>query len=146
MTYQEWFDNHARKHRAIVAKLSHLSDHEVIEYFRFENMVEKEREFCLLYADNKKCHEIEHLNCYWCACPYFRFNDEGLSIDEGITTYSKCSIDAKEGSQFHHDTSIHQDCTNCLIPHKEATIEKQFDRNWEETMGKAPPDLDKIED
>lgn len=146
MTYQEWFDQHAKKHKAIVAKLTHLSDREVIEYFRFENMVENEKDFCLLYADNKKCHEIEELNCYWCACPYFRFNDSGLRCDNGVTTYSLCSIESKEGSQFVHGNKIHQDCTNCLIPHKDSTIEKHFDRNWRETMGKAPTVLDKIED
>ncbi|MBV5348753.1 hypothetical protein JZU61_03745, partial [bacterium] len=66
-------------------KLTDLSESEVIEYFRFENMVVNEPKFCLLYAENKKCHETEHLNCYWCACPHFRFNDKGFSTQEGKT-------------------------------------------------------------
>ena len=54
MTYQEWFDAHASKHAAIMKKLTHLSNEEVIKYFRFENMVIHEKDFCLLYAQNKK--------------------------------------------------------------------------------------------
>ncbi len=46
-------------------------------------MVEKENDFCLLYKDNKKCHDYEDLNCYLCACPYFRFDDEGISKKRG---------------------------------------------------------------
>ena len=86
MTYQEWFETHASKHAVIMEKLTHLSDTEVIEYFRFENMVINEPDFCLLYTENKKCHEVEHLNCYWCACPYFRFNDSGFSTEQWTNT------------------------------------------------------------
>lgn len=138
MTYQEWFEAHASKHAAILQKLTHLSDAEIIQYFRFENMLTHEPDFCLLYAQNKKCHDTEHLNCYWCACPYFRFNDSGFSQSNEKTVYSTCSIESKDGAQFVSDTSIHQDCTNCLIPHHEKTIKKKFNRDWRITMEKAP--------
>jgi len=138
MTYKEWFETHASKHAVIMEKLTHLKNTEVIEYFRFENMVINEPDFCLLYADNKKCHEVEHLNCYWCACPYFRFNDSGFSTNNGQTLYSTCSIESKEGAQFVSNQSIHQDCTGCLIPHGEKVIKKDFNRNWRITMEKAP--------
>ncbi len=138
MTYQEWFETHASKHARIMEKLFHLNDAEVIAYFRFENMMVHEPEFCLLYAQNKKCHEVEHLNCYWCACPYFRFNDAGFSTENEQTLYSTCSIESKEGAQFISKNSIHQDCTNCLIPHGENILKKEFNRNWRSTMEKAP--------
>ncbi len=138
MTHQEWFETHASKHNVIMEKLTHLSNNEVIEYFRFENMVINEPDFCLLYAENKKCHETKHLNCYWCACPYFRFNDGGFSTQEGKTLYSICSIDCKEGKRFLSDTAIHQDCTSCLIPHQEKILKKDFNRDWRTTMEKAP--------
>lgn len=138
MTYKEWFETHASKHAVIIKKLEHLDNSEVIEYFRFENMVVYEPDFCLLYAENKKCHEVEKLNCYWCACPYFRFNDVGFSTEKGKTIYSTCSIDSKEGKRFIRDTSLHQDCTSCLIPHQENTLKKEFNRNWRITMEKAP--------
>jgi len=138
MTYQAWFNAHASKHAAIMKKLTHLTDEEIIQYFRFENMVIHENDFCLLYAQNKKCHDIEHLNCYWCACPYFRFNDQGLEVIEEKTLYSTCSIQSKEGAQFISDNSIHQDCTNCLIPHQEKILKKEFNRDWRIIMEKAP--------
>ena len=50
-------------------KLEDKTTDEVIEYFKFENMVKNEPDFCPLYKDNKKCHDMEDLNCYLCACP-----------------------------------------------------------------------------
>jgi len=130
MTYEAWFLTHGEKHRKIMEKLRTLSDEEVIAYFRFENMVEKEPDFCPLYAEKRKCHDIEVLNCYLCACPHFRFNDEGLFAKEGRTYYSRCSIDAKEGKYFVSDTAVHQDCSDCLLPHRESFIRKVFNRDW----------------
>lgn len=130
MTYNEWFESHAAKHRAIMDRLTHLSDEEVIKYFRFENMVIHEKEFCPLYAENKKCHDTEELNCYLCACPNFRFKDEGFEIQETRTLYSTCSIDSPDGDRFVTDTAIHQNCSGCLVPHKESYIKKVFSRNW----------------
>ena len=129
MTYNDWFESHGNKHKNIMKKLEEMSDFDVIAYFRFENMVEKEPDFCYLYKENKKCHEMEVLNCYLCACPYFRFDDEGLSEKEKKILYSDCSIDAKEGAQFESDNAIHQDCSECTIPHNEAYIKKHFSRD-----------------
>lgn len=134
MSYKHWFDAHAAKHAAIMEKLTRLSDDEVIEYFRFENMVEKEPEFCPLYAENKKCHNTEDLNCYLCACPNFRFNDAGFAETEGKTLFSTCSIDSPDGERFTTETAIHQNCTGCIVPHRETYIQKIFDRNWRTVM------------
>jgi len=137
MTYKEWFDTHSRKHHRIMQKLTELSDEEIIAYFRFENMVEKEPDFCPLYTKKEKCHEMEVLNCYLCACPYFLFNDKGLKKEGEQTLYSICSINAKEGKRFISDHAIHQDCGNCLLPHKESFIKKIFKRDWSEIMHKS---------
>jgi len=137
MTYLKWFQTHGEKHRKIMEKLTTLSDEEVIAYFRFENMAVKEPDFCPLYADRKKCHEIKVLNCYLCACPYFRFNDGGLFEKEGHTCYSDCSINAKEGKRFVTENAVHQDCSDCLLPHKESFIRKVFKRDWFEIMKKS---------
>ncbi len=134
MTYKSWFQNHGKKHKAIMAKLTQLSDEEVIRYFRFENMIEKEPDFCPLYKDNKKCHDMENLNCYLCACPNFRFDDEGFKQIEEKTLYSICNIDSKDGSQYISDDAIHQNCSGCLVPHHEAYIQKVFKRDWFEIM------------
>ena len=137
MNYSTWFESNGQKHKNIMKKLEALSDDEVIAYFKFENMVEKEPDFCFLYKENKKCHEMEDLNCYLCACPYFRFNDEGFSKEGERVLYSTCSIEAKEGTQFISDDAVHHDCSACTIPHHEAYIMKHFSRDWFSIMRKV---------
>lgn len=138
MSYKKWFDAHAQKHKAIMNKLTHLSDDEVIEYFRFDNMVQHEPEFCPLYGSNKKCHDMEELNCYLCACPNFRFNDAGFSVEEGKTLFSTCSIESPDGDRYVSEKAIHQNCAGCIVPHRESYIRKVFDRNWLTIMREVP--------
>jgi len=134
MDYRTWFESHGQKHKNIMKKLEALSDEEVIAYFRFENMVVNEPDFCLLYKEGKKCHEMEELNCYLCACPNFRFDDNGLSKEGEKVTYSRCSINSEDGAQFVSENAIHQDCSGCTVPHHEAYIRKHFKRDWFEVM------------
>lgn len=138
MSYNQWFQEHAAKHRAIMNKLTDLSDQEVIEYFRFENMVDKECDFCPLYAENKKCHDTPELNCYLCACPNFRFNDKGFKQEEEKTLFSTCSIESPDGDRYISETAIHQNCAGCLVPHRESYIKKVFDRDWLKIMSEVP--------
>jgi hypothetical protein len=137
MTYMEWFEAHAKKHEAIMETLTHLNDEEVIDYFVYENMQEKHPDFCPLYADNTKCHDMDELNCYFCACMYFRFSDKGLTKEGNRTRYSLCSIEAKESRDFVSDDAIHLDCSGCLIPHKRSVVKKYFLRDWSEAMKKT---------
>ena len=134
MTYTEWCKGHGERHAKIMEKLKELSDDEVIKYFRFDNMVEKENDFCPLYKDNKKCHDYEELNCYLCACPNFRFDVDGIEKQEDKTLFSYCSIDSKDGAQYIGADYIHQNCAGCIVPHKERYIKKHFNRNWFEIM------------
>jgi len=134
MNYSIWFETHGQKHKNIMKRLEALSDDEVIAYFKFENMVEKEPDFCPLYKENKKCHEMEDLNCYLCACPNFRFDDKGLSKEGSQVLYSSCSIESKDGAQFVSDDAIHQDCSGCTVPHHVDYIKKHFSRDWFEIM------------
>jgi hypothetical protein len=76
---------------------------------------------------------MEELNCYLCACPYFRFTENPLE-KEGKRIHSHCSIDAKDGAVFEHENNIHHDCSGCLVPHHESYIKKNFDLSWFETM------------
>lgn len=137
MMYNEWFDNHGNKHAKIMEKLKELSVDEVIEYFTFSNMVKEEPDFCPLYKDNKKCHDYEDLNCYLCACPNFRFNNDGIKKIEDKTLFSYCGIDSKDGAQFEGKDYIHQNCSGCLVPHKIDYIKKKFKTNWFEIMSKV---------
>lgn len=125
MSYITWIKKHALKHAQIVKKLEHLSDDEIIKYFVFDNMVKNEQDFCPLYKDNKKCHDMETLNCYLCACPLFRLNNQK----------SYCEINSKFGSEIiAKDGFIHQNCSNCNIPHKTSYIKKNFSRDWNKIM------------
>lgn len=138
MSYNQWFQEHAAKHRAIMDKLTYLNEQEVIEYFRFANMVDKERDFCPLYADPKKCHDTPELNCYLCACPNFRFNDQGFAKEEEKTLFSTCSIESPDGDRYISETAIHQNCAGCLVPHRGSYIKKVFDRDWLKIMSEVP--------
>ena len=138
MSYLEWFETHANKHHAIVKKLSvqNYTKAMIIDYFFFDNMVEKEPDFCLLYANKQKCHDMKALNCYLCACPYFRFNDEGLRVEEGVTCKSECAIASRKSQWLVYDNVAHLDCSACSVPHTKAYIHKHFDVEWK-TMMKA---------
>jgi len=137
MGYSEWFNKHANKHKIIVEKLllKNKTKEEIIEYFDFESMVENEPDFCPLYKDNKKCHDMENLNCYLCACPNFRFNDEGLGTYNEYKILSKCDI--QNGEEFMGKGVIHQDCSKCTVPHHKAYVEKNFDYEWKKIMKKC---------
>ncbi|WP_419771254.1 MAG: hypothetical protein ACNI3C_05515 [Candidatus Marinarcus sp.] len=134
MSYKKWFDAHANKHAKIMEKLKDKTDDEVIAYFDFENMKVQEKEFCPLYEQEKKCHDMKALNCYLCACPNFRFDDEGMEIIEDKTLFSICSIESKFGSQFKGEGYIHQNCSGCFVPHKVSYIKKHFNRDWRVIM------------
>ena len=151
MSYKSWFDSHAQKHKKIMDKLlapqGHLSlrsgtcgntKEQIIKYFEFENMVKEEPDFCPLYCENKKCHAVEYLNCYLCACPNFRFSDKGVEKVEEKTKYSFCAIDSKEGKAGVYGDAIHQDCSNCTVPHAKSYVEKYFDLDWKNIMKDSP--------
>ena len=134
MSYESWFNKHAQKHKKIVDKLvaNNYTKEQIIEYFEFENMVKEENDFCPLYADNKKCHDMENLNCYLCACPNFRFNDDGLDTYNEYKILSKCDIN--NGETFAGKGVIHQDCSSCTVPHHKPYIRKHFDLDWKKIM------------
>ena len=143
MSYESWFDEHGTKHKKIVDKLvkNNYTKEQIIDYFDFDNMVKNENEFCPLYKDNiagkvnpsgKKCHDMDSLNCYLCACPNFRFNDEGLDTYNEFKILSKCDIN--NGEEFTGKGVIHQDCSKCTVPHHKAYVLKNFDYDWKKIM------------
>ena len=139
MSYKSWFDKHASKHKKIVDRLvkENYSKDQIIEYFEFDNMVKNENDFCPLYADNKKCHDVQELNCYLCACPNFRFSDDGIEKVGDKTKYSFCSIDSKDGEAGVYGDAIHQNCSNCTVPHATTYVKKHFDTDWAKIMNKC---------
>ncbi len=120
MTYKEWADSEAFRRGQIVLKLKTQGKSiiDIVDYFDYENMRVMEPTYCGLYIDCIKCHNIEELNCFFCGCPYFKFDDSGIETKGEQVTYSTCTIDAIKGSEFITGNTIHQDCTNCDIPHR----------------------------
>jgi hypothetical protein len=135
VTYETWFEAHASKHESLTKKLvdAGLSRDEIIAYFDFENMRLHEPDFCELYKTNTKCHTMDELNCYLCACPNFRFY-ETPKIEGEKQVHSTCSINSKDGNVFEHENNLHQDCSGCIIPHKEHYIQEHFDLEWKKIM------------
>jgi len=80
-------------------------------------MIENEPDFCLLYKEKKKCHDTEYLNCLFCACPYFKFDDDGIKKDKNLIVKSECTINSKHSSKFIYEGVEHLDCSTCKIPH-----------------------------
>jgi hypothetical protein len=134
MTYARWYREHAEKHAAIVGELKHLNRDELLAYFDFDHMKIAHPDFCPLYAEDKKCHDMEKLNCYFCACMHFRFDDRGIREVDGKTLYSECSIGSKNRGVYESEESIHNDCSRCKVPHKEHVLEKYFSRDWKYVM------------
>jgi Zn-finger protein len=127
MSYIDWFKKHGEKHQKLIKKLLNkgLNQDEIIEYFEYENLKLNESEFCILFAQNKKCHNMQKLNCYLCACPNFRFT----------TNSSYCAINSKDGTKINN---THQNCTNCTIPHHKNYIESKFSFDWFLIMRDCP--------
>jgi hypothetical protein len=136
VSYKSWFYEHAAKHKELVKKLLQkgYDKDAIIEYFEFENMVENEPQFCPLYEKKQKCHNIDYLNCYLCACPNFRFNDKGIEKIGDKIKYSFCSIDSKNGELSSYGDSIHQNCSGCDIPHLREYISDHFDTDLKKVM------------
>ena len=129
MSYKEWFNSHAKKHKIIVNRLKNQSCEEIIEYFVWENLSKTDVDFCPLFKENRKCHDIKDLNCYLCACPNFCFDDNAKEIK------SYCSIDSKKGKKFYHKGTVHQDCSGCFVPHNKKYIKEHFNRCWKMIFG-----------
>ncbi|MGE4398930.1 MAG: nicotinate mononucleotide-dependent phosphoribosyltransferase CobT [Campylobacterales bacterium] len=136
MSYKSWFDAHASKHAKLIEKLLLLGygKEQIIEYFDFENMRISEEDFCPLYTQNKKCHEMDALSCYLCACPNFRFSDNGIGEKDGTKVYSECAIASKDGAQENFGGKIHQNCAGCTVPHEKEFVREKFDMDWKKIM------------
>ncbi len=130
MTYLEWFEGHARKHREIVDRLLRegYGEDEIIDYFCWDNLSVAEPDFCPLFREGKKCHQMEKLNCYLCACPNFRFDDDAPKVK------SRCAIDSKDGRQVEFGGVVHQDCSGCRVPHFRSYVKQHFDTDWRKIM------------
>ena len=134
MTYKEWANTEDIRRGELVARLKGLgkTTKEISDYFDFDNMKIMEPNYCELYKTNTKCHNMEKLNCFFCGCPYFVYNDEGLEVIDGVIIYSKCSIDDILGNQIETIDGLHHDCSKCCIPHHQAFVNRMSRKYIEE--------------
>ena len=122
MTYIEWKELHAKAKSNIISKHNLNNVKDIIKYFDYDNMVVNESNFCPLYKDNIKCHNIDNLNCYYCGCPYFIINENPKTVGK-TTIVSTCMINSKYKSEYYENPDgnnvvrIHCDCSNCYVPH-----------------------------
>lgn len=139
MSYASWFYAHGAKHATLMQalKAQGMDDASIMTYFRFENLAKTQTDFCPLFATQEPCHTMPKLNCFLCACPHFRFDDAGCGTHDGAVIYSYCAIDAKEGKLARFGDALHQDCSECTLPHKEAVVRKELKMSWFETMGEC---------
>jgi hypothetical protein len=139
MKYAQWFEEFAKKHETIAKNLSHLDREDIIDYFDFDNMKVAHPNFCPQYRLDQKCHDTKRLNCYFCGCMHFRFNDNGISdSSDAKRVYSYCSINSKDGKKIEIDKGIHNDCSMCKIPHEVSIIKEYFSSDWREVMRDCP--------
>jgi Zn-finger protein len=84
----------------------------LIEEWDFERRRKFNPDECKCYQRNKKCHDLEDLNCLFCYCPHY-----DLSVEEG-----KCKINSPKGKYFENSKGKRLDCSNCDFPHKVENI------------------------
>lgn len=86
----------------------------LIEEWDFEKRKGTHPEECICYTQNKKCHNIENLNCLFCYCPNY-----DMSVKEGTCRISSVKVKYVDK----HEKKI-LDCTDCDFPHKKENIKK----------------------
>ncbi|MFW5990524.1 MAG: cysteine-rich small domain-containing protein [Campylobacterales bacterium] len=91
-----------------------LEEDSLEKSFLYENLSQKEPNFCPLYVENQKCHDIEYLNCIFCACPFYMVKN----------SKTLCSINSRFG-KYIGDTL---DCSDCFVPHRKGFVRKQLEK------------------
>ncbi len=90
----------------------------IIKEFDFENQKLKNSNECICFKENKKCHDISEMNCFFCYCPEY----DNSKIEGG------CKINSKNGKWFFADGKKIWDCGDCEYPHKEEIVRKYLRR------------------
>lgn len=80
---------------------------EVIDTYNYDNQKEINPNGCELYPINKKCHNMEELNCFFCLCPKY-----DRTVKEG-----RCKIDSPNGKYIDNHQCKILDCSDCNFPH-----------------------------
>jgi len=129
VTYSSWATDHLKSRQAIQHKLEAkgLTPEQVVDYFNYDNMITHEPDFCPLYAQGKKCHDVNYLNCYLCACPHFNYSDDSLYQKGTKSIFSECTINSRFASEFEYENNVHCNCAACTIPHTKKAALKAYE-------------------
>lgn len=103
----------------------------ILKYFAYRKMQKNHPDFCLLYRQNKLCHDLEpdSLNCFCCMCPHYL---PEITYDN---TYKIGVCMANSNDGYYKNTIVKDkysielmiwNCKNCLIPHHEDYVHLQM--------------------
>lgn len=103
MIYTAWMkDFLARRERLeSLLRLQGLSDAEIWSYFSWENMRQREPNYCELYARNQKCHEMDRSTATTAVAPFFSMTmKESPSLATSNSSALVAMLVPIESSQF----------------------------------------------
>lgn len=83
------------------------NNQELISEWDFEARKKVNTYGCICYEKNKKCHDIDELNCFFCYCPNY-----DRTVKEGL-----CKIDSPDGKYIDTSNGKILDCSDCTFPH-----------------------------
>jgi len=95
----------------------------IIEEFSYKNRSRFYKEKCSCYQENKPCHKMKDLNCFFCYCPFY-----DNSKEEG-----GCKRNSPDGKWFHSDKLPKGkiwDCSDCVYPHKKEIVRAYLEKNF----------------
>ena len=88
----------------------------LIEEYDFESRKKSHSEECICYKQNKKCHNLEKLNCFFCFCPHYDIEKEK----------GGCKINSSKGKYIKQGDKEIFDCSNCDYPHKRNNVKEEL--------------------
>jgi Zn-finger protein len=86
----------------------------LIDEWDFEIRKKNNLSECVCYKQNKKCHDVQDLNCLFCFCPNY-----DRSVKEG-----KCKINSPKGKYIDNHEGKILDCSDCDFPHSKEVVKK----------------------
>ena len=130
MTYKEWFDAHGAKHQKIMKNWMASPMKRSLPISVLRTWWRKNPSSVHFTKKIKNATRWKSSTVTSAPVPTSD-SMTGVCIEkEGRTYYSDCNIHAREGKAFVSESAVHQDCSACLLPHKESFVRKVFTRNW----------------
>jgi len=90
---------------------------EIIDEWDFEIRKKLNPHGCICYEQDKKCHSVEDLNCFFCYCPNY-----DRTVKEGA-----CKINSPNAKYINGSDGKILDCSDCTFPHIKKNAIKLLD-------------------